>query len=218
MAIKMASNYHATAIVYMSLNSITEELQIWEANGLGILAASLTKLSVMEFKSTDFRCLYGLVESVLDDKFLSVMQVSSSKFKLHHSLPAVIVGEANVIEMWRGKSKIVGFSIVVSNKRKMESNKSCTCACLLYSYKKNCDTQYLLLNIHLLWQTKDLKKGENLSKVQLFSFPRRLNFMLCTATTGRYTRNRTVFYVCSDWSIWIGLSVNNMTTQEFINM
>ena len=64
MTSKMASNYHATAIVYTLLKSITEELQIWEVNGLGILAASLTKLSVVEFKSADFQLLYGSAESV----------------------------------------------------------------------------------------------------------------------------------------------------------
>ena len=64
MASKMASNYHATAMIYTPLNSITEELQIREANGLGILAASLTKLNAVEIKSAEFRLLYGSVESV----------------------------------------------------------------------------------------------------------------------------------------------------------
>ena len=36
---------------------------------LGILAASLTKLSAVELKSADLQLLFGLVESVLDDKF-----------------------------------------------------------------------------------------------------------------------------------------------------
>ena len=72
-AIKMASNYHATAMVDTPLNSITEELQIREANRLKILAASLTKLSAVELKSADFRLLYGSAENVLDGKFLDAM-------------------------------------------------------------------------------------------------------------------------------------------------
>ena len=60
-------------MIYTPLNNITEELQIWKANGLGILAASLTKLSAVELKCADFRLLYGSAESVLDDKFLGAM-------------------------------------------------------------------------------------------------------------------------------------------------
>ena len=57
----------------MPLNRIREELLIWEANGLKILAASLTKLSVVELKSADFWLLYELAEIVLDNKFLGAM-------------------------------------------------------------------------------------------------------------------------------------------------
>ena len=62
-------------MVYTPLNSITEELQVWGANGLGILAASLTKLSAVELKSADFGFSYESAESVLDDKFLGAMWV-----------------------------------------------------------------------------------------------------------------------------------------------
>ena len=55
----------------MPLNRIREELL--EANGLKILAASLTKLSVVELKSADFWLLYELAEIVLDNKFLGAM-------------------------------------------------------------------------------------------------------------------------------------------------
>ena len=54
---------------------MTEELQIWEANGHGLknLAASLTKVSAVELESADFGLLYGSAESVLEDKFLGAM-------------------------------------------------------------------------------------------------------------------------------------------------
>ena len=42
-------------------------------NGLGILAASLTKLSAVELKFGDFRLLYESAESVLDNKFLGAV-------------------------------------------------------------------------------------------------------------------------------------------------
>ena len=42
-------------------------------NVLGILAASLTKLSAVELKSADFRLLYGSTENVLDEKFHGAM-------------------------------------------------------------------------------------------------------------------------------------------------
>ena len=51
----------------------TLELQILEANGLGVLAASLTKLSAVELKSAYFQHLFGLAENVLDDKVLGAM-------------------------------------------------------------------------------------------------------------------------------------------------
>ena len=54
----MANNDHATDKVYMSLNCITEELQIWEANGLRIFAVSLTKLSAVQLKWADFQVLF----------------------------------------------------------------------------------------------------------------------------------------------------------------
>ena len=83
----------------MPLNSITEEWQIWEANGFTILTVSLVKLSVVKLKSVNFQLLFGLAESVLDGKFLSVMQVLSFNLK-HYLSYFTIVDETNVMEMW----------------------------------------------------------------------------------------------------------------------
>ena len=41
---------------------------MWEASGLRILAAFLTKLSMMELKSTNIQLLFGLSESMFATK------------------------------------------------------------------------------------------------------------------------------------------------------
>ena len=62
---------------------------------------------------------------------------------------------------------------------------------------------------------KILENSEIFSKVQLFGFPARL--VICTVTTNHYKRNKTMFHLCPDWSIWIGSCASNMTTQVLIN-